>query len=81
MEKVILNALVDPYSIMAINKQGQIRKLYCPFRVLCIVSTDSIKQNSWCYVDQVAEDVTHLFVYFISKAQYPYSYFHIYINF
>lgn len=81
MEKLILNSVIDPYSIMAINKSGKLRKLYCPFRVLCMEAIGPIAQNSWCYVETVVPDTKHLFVYSINSIKYPYSHFHIYISF
>lgn len=81
MEKVKFNSMVDPYSIMVINQKGYLRKLYTPFRVLCVDPINSIPRNTWCYVDKVAADPKELILYGINGIQIPYRYFHIYIMF
>ncbi len=81
MEKVNFKYLVDPNSIIVINQKGHLRKLYCPFRVLCIESINNIHYNNWCYVDRVEKDPVALMLYIIGSQRYPYRYFHIYIMF
>lgn len=81
MQKVSFKSLVDPYSILVINQQGYLRKLYCPFRVLCIESIDSIPRNTYCYVEMVAEDTKELILYHINGKRIPFRHFHIYIAF
>lgn len=81
MEKVDFKSLIDPFSIMVINQQGYLRKLYCPFRVLCIESYDSIPWNTWCFVDRVGADPKELILYKINGREIPYRHFQIYIAF
>ena len=81
MEKVNFKIMIDPFSIMVINQKGYLRKLYCPFRVLCIESLDSIPRNTWCFVDKVAADSKEIILYGINGKQFPYRYFQIYISF
>lgn len=81
MEKVKFKSLIDPFSIMVINQNGYLRKLYCPFRVLCIKSINSIPQDTWCYVEKVMPDVYEIILYEIYGKQIPYRHFQIYITF
>ena len=81
MQLFSFNSYVDPKSIMVINKQGHIRKLYCPFRVLCIEATGEIPINTWCYVNEVHPNSQMLIVYDINGNQFPYRCFQIFITF
>lgn len=67
--------------MMVINQNGHIRKLYCPFRVLCIKSIAGIPRNTWCYVEKVNTDPKELILYGINGKQVPYNHFQIYIMF
>jgi len=81
MEKVDFKSLIDPFSIMVINQKGYLRKLYCPFRVLCIEYYDNIPRNTWCFVDRVAADPKELILYKINGREISYRHFQIYISF
>ena len=43
----------DSFSIVVINSKSKLRKLYCPFMVECIKTTNDIQNNSFVYVDEV----------------------------
>ena len=81
MEKVDFKSLIDPFSIVVINTHGYLRKLYCPFRVLCAESFNGIPTNTWCFVDKVIADDKELILYHINGKQISYRHFQIYINF
>ncbi len=71
----------DSFSIAVINPSGKMRRLYCPFLVKCIYTTDEIKENSSVYVDQVFKDPDDKLSYMIGGNLYAYSNFRISINF
>lgn len=81
MEKVDFNSLIDHNSILVINQKGSLRKLYCPFRVLCVESISNIQKGTWYYIDRVKEDPRTKIHYCIGDIEYPYRNFHIYIMF
>lgn len=81
MVRVEFKSLVDPNSIIVINRKGLLRKLYCPFRILCIETVGNIQKNTWCYVDRVEQDPVAIILYNIGGYRVPYHHFHIYINF
>jgi hypothetical protein len=53
----------DSYSILVINQQGKIRRLYTPFCVQCIDSIDDIQVNTRVYVDEVFPDEDDLLLF------------------
>lgn len=81
MERVEFKSLVDPNSIIVINQKGHLRKLYCPFRVLCIEPVGKIQKNTWCYVNRVEQDSDSIIVYNIGDYRIAFRHFHIYIQF
>lgn len=81
MEKVNFKYVVDPQSIMVINQSGSLRRLYCPFRVLCVIPVKGIGRNTWCYVEKVESNLRTILDYHINGKRYPYRNFQIYILF
>lgn len=68
-------------SLLVINKDGKIRTLYTPFRVMCIEKIDSLFPNMWVYVEEVAESKNHQILFLIGNKQYSHKHFHIIIHF
>ena len=68
-------------SLQVINEQGKIRRIYTPFRVLCINNCDTITKNTWVYVQKISVNEHHQLLYFIGEQYYLYESFRIYINF
>lgn len=81
MEKVNIKAVLDPKSILVINRKGRLRKLYCPFRVISIKTIGNIPMNSSCYVEMVIADKQELILYQIGDRLLGYSNFQIVISF
>lgn len=71
----------DSYTILVINDKGRIRRLYTPFRVMCLVLQYQFSVFSTLYVDEVFEDPDDLLLYKINGNLYPYYHFSIKINF
>ncbi|TXJ22832.1 MAG: hypothetical protein E6Q24_20105 [Chitinophagaceae bacterium] len=64
-------------SILLINQTGQIRKLYCPFRVKCITPIDGFSKGMQLWVESVVkEDETRL-IYLVLDRFYEHSNFEI----
>jgi len=68
-------------SLLVINEQGRIRRIYTPFRVLCINTCRSVIKNSWVYVQKISVNEKHELLYLIAEEYYLYELFRIYINF
>ena len=60
-EKNIL--FYDSFSILLLNPNGQLRRLYTPFRVTCINHIDNIRLNAVLFVDEVFEDQDDLLLF------------------
>lgn len=78
-EKNIL--FYDSFSILLLNPNGQLRRLYTPFRVTCIKHIDNIRINAVLFVDEVFEDQDDLLLFKIYGNLYAYHHFTIQINF
>ena len=68
-------------SILVINENGKIRRIYTPFRVLAIASIGTVTKNTWVYVQKITLNEKHQLLYVINGDEYLYESFRIYINF
>ncbi len=68
-------------SLLVINEQGRIRRIYTPFRVLCINPSGSIVKNTWVDVQKISVNDKYQLLYFIGEQYHLYESFRIYINF
>jgi len=71
----------DPGSILIVNQKGGLRKLYCPFRVVCIRRIRSIQKYTSVYVEEVLINNKEELVYVIQGMPYPYHHFIVVISF
>ncbi len=72
----------DPWSILVINPRGQVRKLYTPFRVLCIEpATNWLKKGAWVFVDEVKSSDKDELIFIVGGHQFLHRHFRIQINF
>ncbi len=67
----------DSYSILIINNQSKITRLYTPFSVLCIEAVDDLKFGCTFLVDEIFPDEDEMLLYKIYGNLYPYNYFSI----
>lgn len=72
-----LSKYVDSKSVLFINKDGLLRRVYCPFRVIVIVSVFRFEQGEIVIVEAVKVAITLEDVYIISGKAYLIHYFRI----
>lgn len=72
---------LSAYSLLVVNPEGYIREVFCPFRVFCISTVETIPLGTWVYVDKLAMTAKAQLVYFINKRWYSYHSFAIVIKF
>jgi hypothetical protein len=65
----------DSYSMLVMNKQSEVRRLYTPFSVLSIESIDEIKMGCILCVDEIYNDEDDIILYKIMGNLYAYRYF------
>jgi hypothetical protein len=75
------HAVTSPFEILVINRKGVIRKVKCPFRVLCLVPQYGLEYKRMYYVDEVREPEYNRISYKIGSGFYPHFYFRIIISF
>ena len=67
--------------LLVVNVSGQIRLLYAPFRVLCIVASGRIPLNTWVYVEEIRSNDKDELQYVIFSQAYSYKFFCLPIKF
>ena len=65
----------DTYSILVVNKQSVIRRMYTPFEVLCIESVDELEYGASLFVDEVFPDEDDLLLFKIGGNLFAYNHF------
>jgi hypothetical protein len=68
---------VSTEDMLVIDKSGLIRRIYCPFRALCLVSFPEIKQGEKVTIDAIKLTVEIKEVYIIKGTAYFIIYFSI----
>jgi hypothetical protein len=71
----------DPKSILVINPKGNMRQLFCPFRVRVFSSDIPLSKNSYQFVTEVREYKASPLQYKIGHSWYDYQYFGFLITF
>jgi hypothetical protein len=67
--------------LLVVNVSGQIRLLYTPFRVLCIVASGRIPLNTWVYVEEIWSNDRDELQYLIFNQAHSYKFFCLPIKF
>ena len=67
-------------SLLVINEHGRIKRLYVPFRVLCIHPSGKIFKDSWVYVQQISVNAQWQLIYLIAGEFHVYDSFRIYTS-
>jgi hypothetical protein len=68
---------VNSDSILVIDKKGLLRRIYCPFRAICLVAFPEIKQGEKVSVDAVKLTVEVKEVFIVKGVAYYIIYFKI----
>jgi hypothetical protein len=63
--------------LLVIDKSGRLRRIYCPFRVVCLVDFPDIKQGEKASVDAIKLTIEVKEVYIIKGTAYYIIYFKI----
>jgi len=72
-----INRYCHPNNILVIGKDGVLRRLYCPFRVITLHETQVSKQDQIVFVEAVRISDDLLMLYVIKKFAIPFYYFAI----
>jgi hypothetical protein len=62
-------------SLLVIDRKGELRRIYCPFKVICLVSFPGISQGEKVSVEAIKLTVEVKEVYIISGTAYHIAYF------
>jgi hypothetical protein len=68
---------VSSDSLLVIDKQGHLRRIYCPFKAVCLVTFPDIKQGEKVPVDAIKLTVEVKEVFIIKGTAYYIIYFKI----
>jgi hypothetical protein len=66
---------VSSDSLLVIDEKGNIRRLYCPFKVICLVNFPAITKGEKVFVDAIKLTVEVREVYIIKGTAYYIAYF------
>ena len=64
-------------SLLVIDKSGNLRRIYCPFKVICLVNFPAITKGDKVSVDAIKLTVEVKEVYIIKGTAYYIAYFWI----
>jgi len=81
MKSPPLPQYIDPHSILVINKQGLMKRLYCPFGVVSISQIGQIPPLTKMIVEEVKASIQDILIYIINGKPYKYRDFHILMQF
>ncbi|HPQ35883.1 MAG TPA: hypothetical protein PK563_15420 [Tenuifilaceae bacterium] len=72
-----LSKYVDPHSILVIDKEGKLRRIFCPFFVAARIRIYTFHEGEVLIVDAVKVTLTLEDVYIINGKAYLIGYFRI----
>ncbi|MCJ7449223.1 MAG: hypothetical protein MUO72_16225 [Bacteroidales bacterium] len=64
-------------SLLVIDKSGRLRRIYCPFKVICLVTFPEIRQGEKVDVDAIKLTVEVKEVFIVKGTAYYIIYFNI----
>ena len=71
---------ISTEDMLVIDKKGHLRRIYCPFKAVCLVTFPDIKQGEKVAVDAVKLTVEIKEVYIIKGTAYFIIYFSILLD-
>ena len=72
--------IVDTNSILVITYTGELKRLYCPFPVICIVNVPPLRKGNKYYVEAIKMTLELQDVFIINGRAYFIWYFKFAIN-
>jgi hypothetical protein len=81
MKKLVKYYYYDEQSILLVNHKGKMRRLYTPFKVLCIDTIGGLRCGVWVFVDEVRHSAKDELIYLIQGKEYLHSSFCVQIGF
>jgi len=76
-EQSEIEKFCSPFSMLVINSNGELLRLECPFRVIVVLTIDSLHKDSEATVAEVRMDKKLILVYVINQRGYYYFNFSI----
>ena len=71
----------DTKSILVVNAVGIMRRVYAPFKVVCIIGIAGIGPGTQVYVDEVKGSLNGQLYFVIFQRSYPHRNFRLTIKF
>lgn len=68
---------IDPFSILVVNRNGELGRIHCPFAVRCIAPVENIKVGMIVSVEMIAVELTHEIYYRVRGRYLKYIHFEI----
>jgi hypothetical protein len=72
---------IDPHSILVINREGYMRRLYCPFTVVNISFLGDIPPLTRMVVEEVRNSIQDILIFIINGKPYSHRSFKILMQF
>lgn len=72
-----INRFCRPDSLLVIDSQGVLRRLYCPFKVIVLIDIPLLKANDTMDVIGVKISTDLILLYVVRHVAYPYYLFRI----
>jgi hypothetical protein len=71
-------SLIDPFSLLVVNKKGMLKRIVCPFIVMCHTNHNDLVHSGYYKVEMVSSDSTNNDInYYINGLDYSHSFFEI----
>lgn len=68
---------IDPFSILVVNRNGELGRIHCPFAVRCIAPVENIKVGMIVSVEMIAVELTNQIHYRIKGKYLLHIYFEL----
>ena len=72
--------VIDPFSLLLVNKSGELKRIRCPFRVMCIQTYSTIYQDKIYVVEMVKTYSGSDIVFIVDGKDYSHSLFSILLS-
>lgn len=69
--------VIDPFSLLVVNPKGELKRIYCPFLVRCIIPIDKLIINQIYTVDMVKSEITEYIFFSLRGKSYLHTRFEI----